>query len=58
MELLHKKSGRTTEDKMIAMGFHFHFHTHSIKQAAVIKTYCYDVGYTNQSGVVRVFATE
>ena len=58
MEILHKKSGRTTEDKMVAMGFHFHFHTHSIKQMSVIKTYCYDMGYTNRAGTVKVFSAE
>lgn len=58
MEHLQRKTGKTTEEKLVAMGFHFHFHTHSVNKQGVFKTYCYDIGYTNEKGVITIFGTD
>jgi hypothetical protein len=58
VDLIQKNTNRTTEDKLIAMGFHFHFHTHSIRKGKCIKNYCYDVGYMNQAGIIRILPSE
>lgn len=54
LELIKRKIKRTTEDRLVAVGFHFHFFTHSIKRGTIVKFYCYDVGYTKQSGIIKI----